>query len=29
MHRVFQTFIDRLNESRDAGSFRHAMADAA
>jgi LuxR family transcriptional activator of conjugal transfer of Ti plasmids len=29
MHRVFQTFIDRLNESSDTGSFQHAMADAA
>ena len=29
MHCVFQTFIDRLNESNDAASFRHTMADAA
>jgi LuxR family transcriptional regulator, activator of conjugal transfer of Ti plasmids len=29
MYRVFQMFIDRLNESGDANSFQSAMADAA
>lgn len=29
MHRVFQRFVDRLNNNRDPDSFRQAMAEAA
>ena len=29
MHRIFQTFIDRLCESADATALRASMADAA
>lgn len=29
MHRVLQTFMDRLTDSRDAEAFRKTMADAA
>jgi hypothetical protein len=29
MQRVIQTFMDRLNESRDVASFRRAMAGVA